>query len=139
MTQAWDDASLGPDFLFAGCRNFSPKSWRLGWGVIYHMAASIHSLCLALAPLLTAKASRKSMRPFVFTVFVGIWWFPAWLKDLRWCTRKLRTCPHEMLFSMNSLTIGLLELLLQIDFIPSHVPLTKTSNIGLYTNLLQPG
>lgn len=27
MTQRWDDASLGPHFLFAGCRNIPPKSW----------------------------------------------------------------------------------------------------------------
>lgn len=73
MTQGWDDASLGPDFLFAGCRNIPPKSRRLGRGVIYHMAAGLHSICLALTPLPTAKVSRKSVRPFVFTVFVGIW------------------------------------------------------------------
>lgn len=30
MTQGWCGASLGPDLVFAGCRNFSPKSWSLG-------------------------------------------------------------------------------------------------------------
>lgn len=79
MTQGWDHASLGPDFLFAGCRNFSPKSWRLGRGVIYHMAASIHSLCLALAPLLTAKAPEKAWNHLFsrfLLVFAGF--LPGW-------------------------------------------------------------
>lgn len=73
MTQGWDDASLGPDFAFTGCRNIPPKSRPLGQGMIYHTTVSLHSLCLALALLPTAKVSRESMRPLVFTVFVGIW------------------------------------------------------------------
>lgn len=136
MTQGCDDASLGPDFLIAGSRNIPPKSRRLGRGVIYHRVASLHSLCLARAPFPTAKVSRKSMRPFVFTVFVGIWWFSAWLEDLRWCRAKLRTCLHDILFMMNSLSVGLWELLLQIGFISFHVPLTKNRNFVLHPNLL---
>lgn len=134
MSQGWDDACLGPDLLFAGCRNLSPKSWCLGQWFTTWLPVSILS-AWHLAPLVTAKTYRKSMRPFVFMVFVGIWYFPAWLKDLWWCRRKLRTWPHEM-FMMNSLTVYLLELLLQIDFISSHVSLTKKSNFGFHPNLL---